>query len=286
VTEFSCIGVAGAGFMGSGIAESSAAAGLRVVVYEPGQSALDGSRAGIEKSIARQVDRNRMSDEDATALIDRITWSTNVDDLAPAGLVIEAIVEDVEIKRDLFARLDAALPAETLFASNTSSIAIATLAGATQRADRFCGLHFFSPVPLMKLVEVVVAIETSEATAEAAAAYVAQIGKTSIRTKDRSGFVVNVLLVPYLMSAIRLYEEEFASAEDIDTGMQLGCGHPMGPLKLLDMIGLDTFLLVCESLYDEFKRPEYAPPPLLKRMIAAGRFGRKSGRGFYDYGTA
>lgn len=283
MTEFSCIGVAGAGFMGSGIAESSAAAGLQVVVFEPGQAALDGSRAGIEKSIARQVDRKRLSDEDATALIDRITWTTNIDDLAPAGLVVEAIVEDVEVKRDLFGRLDAALPPETLFASNTSSIAIATLASATQRADRFCGLHFFSPVPLMKLVEVVVALETSEETAAAAAAYVAQIGKTSIRTKDRSGFVVNVLLVPYLMSAIRLYEEEFATAEDIDVGMQLGCGHPMGPLKLLDMIGLDTFLLVCESLYDEFKRPEYAPPPLLKRMIAAGRYGRKSGRGFYDY---
>lgn len=283
MTDFSCIGVAGAGFMGSGIAESTAAAGLSVVVFEPGQAALDGSRAGIEKSIGRQVDRGRLSDADATALIDRITWTTSIDDLAPAGMVIEAIVEDVDIKRDLFGRLDAALPAETLFASNTSSIAVATLAAATQRADRFVGLHFFSPVPLMKLVEVVVALETSEATAEAAAGYVAQIGKTSIRTKDRSGFVVNVLLVPYLMSAIRLYEEEFATAEDIDEGMKLGCGHPMGPLTLLDMIGLDTFLLVCESLYDEFKQPHYAPPPLLRRMVAAGRLGRKSGHGFYAY---
>jgi 3-hydroxybutyryl-CoA dehydrogenase len=283
VTDFTCIGVAGAGFMGSGIAESTALAGLDVVVYEPGQAALDGSRAGIEKSIGRRVDRKRLSDEDATALLSRITWTTSLEDLAPAGMVIEAIVEDVDVKRDLFGRLDAALPPETLFASNTSSIAVATLAAATQRADRFVGLHFFSPVPLMKLVEVVVALETSEETAAAAAGYVAQIGKTSIRTKDRSGFVVNVLLVPYLMSAIRLYEEEFASAEDIDEGMKLGCGHPMGPLTLLDMIGLDTFLLVCESLYDEFKQPHYAPPPLLRRMVAAGRLGRKSGHGFYAY---
>lgn len=284
MSAFTSIGVAGAGFMGSGIAESSAAAGLQVVVYEPGQAALDGSRAGIEKSIGRQVDRGRLADEDATALLERITWTTAVEDLAPAQLVIEAIVEDVDVKRALFATLDAALPAETILASNTSSIAVATLAAATQRSDRFCGLHFFSPVPLMKLVEVVVALDTSEQTAAAAAAYVAQIGKTSIRTKDRSGFVVNVLLVPYLMSAIRLYEEGFASAEDIDEGMRLGAGHPMGPLQLLDMIGLDTFLLVCDSLYEEFRKPEYAPPPLLRRMIAAGRYGRKSGRGFYHYG--
>ncbi len=283
MTEFTSIGVAGAGFMGSGIAESSAAAGLSVVVYEPGQAALDASRAGIEKSIGRQVDRGRLSDEDGTALISRISWTTELEALAPSQLIVEAIIEDVDIKRDLFARLDAALPAETIFASNTSSIAISTLAAATQRADRFCGLHFFSPVPLMKLVEVVVAIGTSEETATSAAAYVAAINKTSIRTKDRSGFVVNVLLVPYLMSAIRLYEEEFASAEDIDQGMELGTGHPMGPLKLLDMIGLDTFLLVCDSLYDEFKQPHYAAPPLLKRMVSAGRLGRKSGRGFYDY---
>jgi 3-hydroxybutyryl-CoA dehydrogenase len=197
--------------------------------------------------------------------------------------VIEAIVEDITAKREVFGQLDAILPEEALIASNTSSIPIAQLAAATERPDRVIGLHFFSPVPVMKLVEVVVALDTSPETVAAAKAFAERLGKRPIETKDRSGFIVNMLLVPYLMAAVRMYEDGFASREDIDAGMKLGCGHPMGPLTLCDFIGLDVLYAVCDSLYEEFKRDEYAPPPLMKRMVASGRLGRKSGRGFYEY---
>jgi len=277
------VGVVGAGFMGSGIAESVARAGTRVRLYEQDERALDRSRERIDASVGKAVARGKLSEDEAAALIGRIDWTTDLDALADAQIAIEAVTEDEAIKREVFAQLDGILDGDALLASNTSSIPIAQLAAVTRRPDRVLGLHFFSPVPVMKLVEVVVALETSEETVQRAEAFVAAIGKRAVRTKDRSGFVVNMLLVPYLMAAVRMYEEGFASAEDIDAAMQLGAGHPMGPLTLADFIGLDVLYAVCNSLYEEFKRDEYAPPPLLKRMVAAGRLGRKSGRGFYEY---
>jgi 3-hydroxybutyryl-CoA dehydrogenase len=280
------IGVVGAGFMGTGIAESAARAGVGVHLYEPQQEALDRSRAALEQSVGRAVSRGKLSQEDADALIGRVVPTTRLEDLEPAQLVVEAIVEDPRIKGQVFRDLDAALPDAQLLASNTSSIPIAQIASWTQRPDRVCGLHFFSPVPVMKLVEIVVALDTSEQTVATADAFTRQIDKHPIRTKDRSGFIVNMLLVPYLMAAVRMLEEGFATREDIDEGMKLGAGHPMGPLTLCDFIGLDVLYAVCDSLYEEFKRPEYAPPPLMKRMILAGKHGRKSGEGFYDYRSA
>ena len=199
--------------------------------------------------------------------------------------MIEAVPENAQLKGELFARLDDALPEAKFLASNTSSIPISELAARTRRPERVLGLHFFSPVPVMKLVEVVVALDTAEDTIGTAETFAAEIGKHAIRTKDRSGFIVNMLLVPYLMAAVRMFEDGFASREDIDEGMKLGCGHPMGPLTLCDFIGLDVLYAVCDSLYEEFKRSEYAPPPLLKRMVVSGHHGRKTGRGFYDYAT-
>jgi 3-hydroxybutyryl-CoA dehydrogenase len=278
------IGVVGAGFMGSGIAESAARASVTVRLYEPEAAALEHSRSSIESSVARAVKRGKLTEEEAGALVGRIEWSTDLGALADAELVVEAIVEDEEVKTRTFAALDGVVDAETILASNTSSIPIAGLAAATRRPDRVLGLHFFSPVPVMKLVEVVVGLDTSEQTVTRASGFAAQIGKTAIKTKDRSGFIVNFLLVPYLMAAVRMYEDGFASREDIDEGMKLGCGHPMGPLTLCDFIGLDVLYSVCDSLYEEFKRDEYAPPPLMKRMVVSGHLGRKTGRGFYEYG--
>ena len=280
------LGVVGAGFMGSGIAESAARAGIRVLVYEPAVPALERSRERIATSVERALATGKLDRAEATELIGRVSWHTEIETLADATLVIEAVVEDPQVKAGLFAEFDRLLPEATVLASNTSSIPIAQLASATARADRVLGLHFFSPVPVMKLVEIVVALDTSPETIELAEAFVLQIGKRPIHTKDRSGFIVNMLLVPYLMAAVRMYEDGFASREDIDTGMKLGCGHPMGPLALCDFIGLDVLYAVCDSLYEEFKRDEYAPPPLLKRMVAAGRLGTKSGRGFFEYETA
>jgi 3-hydroxybutyryl-CoA dehydrogenase len=278
------IGVVGAGFMGSGIAESAARAGVAVRLYEPDAAPLEHSRSSIESSVARAVQRGKLTDDEAAALVGRIDWSTDLGALSEADLVVEAIVEDEEVKARTFAALDGVVGPETILASNTSSIPIAGLAAATGRPDRVLGLHFFSPVPVMKLVEVVIGLDTSELTVARASGFAAQIGKTAIKTKDRSGFIVNFLLVPYLMAAVRMYEDGFASREDIDEGMKLGCGHPMGPLTLCDFIGLDVLYSVCDSLYEEFKRDEYAPPPLMKRMVVSGHLGRKTGRGFYEYG--
>jgi 3-hydroxybutyryl-CoA dehydrogenase len=277
------LGVVGAGFMGSGIAESAARAGVAVRLYEPQAAPLQQSRARIETSVARGVKGGKLVDGEARALVERIEWSTELDALAGSELVVEAIVEDEAAKLEMFRALDEALPEQTILASNTSSIPIAGLAAATGRPERVLGLHFFSPVPVMKLVEVVIGLDTAEETVRRAEAFAAQIGKTAIKTKDRSGFIVNFLLVPYLMAAVRMYEEGFASREDIDEGMKLGCGHPMGPLQLCDFIGLDVLYSVCDSLYEEFKRDEYAPPPLMKRMVVSGHLGRKTGRGFYEY---
>jgi 3-hydroxybutyryl-CoA dehydrogenase len=277
------VGVFGAGFMGTGIAESAARAGLGVTLCEPDQAALDRSRDRIETSVARAVKGGKLSDEDAGALLERVAWSTDLDALASSDVVVEAIVEDEAAKIAAFERLDGVLGESAILASNTSSIPIAGLAACTGRRDRVLGLHFFSPVPVMKLVEIVIGLDTSEQTVARADGFARQLGKTPIHTKDRSGFIVNFLLVPYLMAAVRMYEDGFASREDIDEGMKQGCGHPMGPLTLADFIGLDVLYSVCESLYDEFKRDEYAPPPLLKRMVVSGHLGRKAGRGFYDY---
>lgn len=282
-TALEQVGVVGAGFMGTGIAESSAAAGLRVVLYEPIPAGIETSRQRIRESLKRSVEGGKRSNADAAELLERITWTRDCDALAGSELVIEAVVEDATVKAEVFGKLGRTLPEETVLASNTSSIPIAGLAAATSRPDRVLGLHFFSPVPVMRLIEVVIGLETSDDTLTRAEAFATQIRKTAIRTKDRSGFVVNFLLVPYLMAAVRMYEDGFASREDIDQGMRLGCGHPMGPLALCDLIGLDVLYSVCDSLYEEFKRDEYAPPPLMKRMVASGHLGRKSGRGFYEY---
>ncbi|MDX6687716.1 MAG: 3-hydroxybutyryl-CoA dehydrogenase [Baekduia sp.] len=277
------IGVIGAGFMGSGIAESAARAGALVRVFEPQQDALDRSAARLKTSVERAVSRGKMDAEAGAALTGRISFHTDVDDLASSEVVIEAVFEDPEVKGPIFRTLDALLPETSIIASNTSSIPIAQLASWTERPQRVVGLHFFSPVPVMDLVEVVVGLDTSDETVQRAEAFVTAIAKTPIRTKDRSGFIVNMLLVPYLMAAVRMYEDGFASREDIDQGMRLGAGHPMGPLTLCDFIGLDVLYAVCDSLYEEFKRSEYAPPPLLKRMVVSGHHGRKTGRGFYEY---
>ncbi|MFL5860043.1 MAG: 3-hydroxybutyryl-CoA dehydrogenase [Solirubrobacteraceae bacterium] len=277
------VAVVGAGFMGSGIAEAAASAGIDVTVYEPESAALDRSRRRLAQSVGRAVTRGKLSDEDAETLSGRIAYTTEFDDLEGVDAVVEAVTEDPRLKGTLFQRVDERLPDARFLASNTSSIPIAELAAWTQRPERVIGLHFFSPVPVMKLVEVVVGLDTAADTVTIAEDFATRIGKRPIRTKDRSGFIVNMLLVPYLMAAVRMYEDGFATREDIDDGMRLGCGHPMGPLTLCDFIGLDVLYAICDSLYEEFKRPEYAPTPLLKRMVVSGHHGRKTGKGFYDY---
>jgi 3-hydroxybutyryl-CoA dehydrogenase len=282
-SEIDTVGIVGAGFMGSGIAEAVARAGLEVRLHEPTEEPLAGSRERVGVSVARAVEGEKLTGDEAEALKGRISWTTQIEDLAGCQLVVEAVTEDPEVKTTVFWRLGELLDSEALIASNTSSIPIAQLAAVTPGRERVLGLHFFSPAQVMRLVEVVVGIDTSKESVERAEAFCDEIGKTPIRTKDRSGFIVNMLLVPYLMAGVRMYEEGFATREAIDEGMRLGCGHPMGPLELADFIGLDVLYAVCDSLYEEFKRSEYAPPPLLKRMVVSGHLGRKSGRGFYEY---
>jgi 3-hydroxybutyryl-CoA dehydrogenase len=277
------LGVVGAGFMGSGIAESAASAGIDVTVFEPEAAALTRSRERLAVSVDRAVSRGKLSAEDAEGLTGRVAYTTEFDDLGGVDAVLEAVSEDPRVKGKLFQRLDEALPEARFLASNTSSIPIAEIASWTRHPERVIGLHFFSPVPVMKLVEVVVALDTADETVSVAESLATVMGKQPIRTKDRSGFIVNMLLVPYLMAAVRMYEDGFATREDIDDGMRLGCGHPMGPLTLCDFIGLDVLYAICDSLYEEFKRPEYAPTPLLKRMVVSGHHGRKTGKGFYEY---
>jgi 3-hydroxybutyryl-CoA dehydrogenase len=281
--EISRVAIVGAGFMGSGIAESCAAAGVDVTVYEPDEAPLERSRGRLAQSTERAVSRGKMSADEARALIGRVAYTTSFEDLDGVDGVMEAVVEDPRVKGKLFQTLDERLPGARFLASNTSSIPIAEIASWTRRPERVIGLHFFSPVPVMRLVEVVVALDTGPDTIDIAQTFAEGIGKQPIQTKDRSGFIVNMLLVPYLMAAVRMFEDGFATREDIDEGMRLGCGHPMGPLTLCDFIGLDVLYAVCDSLYEEFKRPEYAPPPLLKRMVVSGHHGRKAGRGFYEY---
>lgn len=278
--------VVGGGLMGSGIAETVAVAGGEIVVREADASAADHARRRIEQSVERARARGKLSSEECEDALARIDVTTSLDAIEQAELIIEAVPEDAALKQAVMRELDERASRDAIIASNTSSIPLAQLASVTARPGRVCGMHFFSPVPVMPLVEVVRALDTTDATVSCARAFVESIGKRPIETKDRSGFIVNMLLVPYLMAAVRMYEDGFASREDIDAGMQLGCGHPMGPLTLCDFIGLDVLYAVCDSLYEEFKRSEYAPPPMLKRMLASGRFGRKSGRGFYDYPSA
>jgi 3-hydroxybutyryl-CoA dehydrogenase len=284
VDSVESVAIVGAGFMGAGIAETVAVSGLPVVLHDVDEAGVQRARDRIETSLARAVRGGKLQTDRAKAAVERIELTTDIEQIASVDLVVEAVPEDEELKSRVMHAIDRVAPEQAIVASNTSSIPIAQLAQAIRNPARVLGLHFFSPVPVMTLVEVVVALDTSPDTVLTAKAFAEQIGKRPIETKDRSGFIVNMLLVPYLMAAVRMFEEGFASREDIDAGMKLGCGHPMGPLTLCDFIGLDVLYAVCDSLYDEFKRDEYAPPPLLKRMVASGRLGRKSGRGFYEYG--
>lgn len=277
------VGVVGCGLMGSGIAEVAAKSGFEVRVREVNDAALEAGQKRIRKSMDRAVEKEKLSAEDRDAAWERLSFTTTVADLADCDLVIEAIVEELEAKNALFGELDRLCGEGTIFASNTSSLTITDMAAATERPDRFVGLHFFNPVPVMKLVEVVKTIATSDETFDRAFAFSKALGKTPIAAKDNSGFVVNLLLVPYMLDAIRQLERGVASIEDIDTGMMLGCGYPMGPFTLCDFVGIDTLYKISEIMYEEYREERYAPPPLLKRIVSLGRYGRKTGKGFYDW---
>jgi 3-hydroxybutyryl-CoA dehydrogenase len=282
-SEIRTVAVVGGGLMGSGIAEAVASAGLEVILRDIDDAGVERAHERIEGSLQRGVRGGKLDENDAAAIRDRIALTTDVARVADADLVVEAVPEDERLKLEVIAAIGQAVSERAIIASNTSSIPITQLAHVVTRPERVVGLHFFSPVPVMRLVEIVIALDTDRETVDAVRAFAIALGKTPIETKDRSGFIVNMLLVPYLMAAVRMFEDGFATREDIDAGMQLGCGHPMGPLTLSDFIGLDVLYAIGVSLYDEFKRDEYAPPPLLKRMVASGRLGRKSGRGFYEY---
>jgi 3-hydroxybutyryl-CoA dehydrogenase len=285
MAEIRRVGVLGCGLMGSGIAQVAAAAGYETIVRDVSQEFLDRGRAGIEKSLAKFVEKGKLQAADRDAILKRLTFTTTVADLKGADIVVEAITEDLALKNALFKELDALCGPATIFASNTSSLTIAEMAAATKRADRFVGLHFFNPVPLMQLVEVVRTVTTSDETFTRAFAFAKSLGKDAVAAKDNSGFIVNLLLVPYLLDAIRAVERGVGSVPDIDKAMQLGCGYPMGPLTLLDFVGLDTTHHIAEIMFKEYREQRYAPPPLLKRMVLAGMYGKKSGKGFYDYAT-
>jgi 3-hydroxybutyryl-CoA dehydrogenase len=282
-TTIERVAVLGGGLMGSGIAESVAKSGLVVAVRDVDETAIEGVRRRIDGSLQRAVSGGKIDATEREEISERVLMGTELDVVEGADLVIEAVPENADLKARILREVAEVVSEDALIASNTSSIPIAQLAAFVPNPERVLGLHFFSPVPVMKLIEIVVALDTSPAVIDTARGFAETIGKRPIETKDRSGFIVNMLLVPYLMAAVRMYEEGFASAEDIDEGMRLGCGHPMGPLTLSDFIGLDVLYAIGDSLYEEFKQTEYAPPPLLKRMVASGRIGRKAGRGFYEY---
>jgi 3-hydroxybutyryl-CoA dehydrogenase len=277
------VAVVGCGLMGSGIAQVAAQSGCQVTVREVSQQLLDKGLQSIEKNLQRLVDKGTLAAAERDQVRARLRGSTNLDDLKDSDLVIEAIIEQLPAKRELWTALDKICPKHTIFASNTSSLSITEMAMFTQRPDRFLGLHFFNPVPVMKLVEVIRTIATDPQVDAAAVALAGRFGKTPVRTTDRTGFIVNRLLVPYLLDAVRALEEGVGSIEDIDNSMKLGCGHPMGPLTLLDFVGHDTTYYIANIMFDEFKEKRFAPPPLLRRMVAMGWNGRKAGRGFYDY---
>ncbi|HZE27772.1 MAG TPA: 3-hydroxyacyl-CoA dehydrogenase family protein [Terriglobales bacterium] len=280
--EIKKVGVLGCGLMGSGIAQVAATAGFDVTVLEVEQKYLDKGFAGIEKSLAKFAEKGALKETPQTVRA-RLKGTTNQQELADCDIVIEAIIENVQEKKKMYASLDPIVKKDAIFASNTSSISVTELLTAVKRPERFVGLHFFNPVPLMKLVEVVKTIATAPDVYDAAYEFGKKLGKVPVRTSDKTGFIVNRLLVPYLLDAIRAYEEGVGSIEDIDNAMKLGCGYPMGPFTLLDFVGLETTYYITHVMYDEFKERRFASPPLLKRLVMAGWYGRKTGRGFYDY---
>jgi 3-hydroxybutyryl-CoA dehydrogenase len=280
--EIKKVGVLGCGLMGSGIAQVSATAGFDVTVLEVEQKFLDKGFAGIEKSLAKFAEKGTLKETPQTVRA-RLKGTTNMRDLADCDIVVEAVIENVAEKKKMYAALDGIAKKDAIFATNTSSISVTELMTATKRPERFIGLHFFNPVPLMKLVEVVKTIATAPDVYDTAYEFGKKLGKVPVRTSDKTGFIVNRLLVPYLLDAVRAYEEGVGSIEDIDNAMKLGCGYPMGPLTLLDFVGLDTTYYITHVMYDEFKERRFASPPLLKRMVMAGWYGKKTGKGFYDY---
>ena len=281
--EIRTVGVLGCGLMGAGIAQVAAAAGYKTMVREVNDSALQAGMGRIRKFLADGVAKGKVTEDAQNKTLGNLTGTTRAEDLHDCDIVVEAIVENVDEKRAVYQVVEAAVRPETLIASNTSSLCITELAVATQRPDRFGGLHFFNPVPLMKLVEVIPALTTSEQTKQTLTSFATSLGKEPIAAPDRPGFIVNRLLVPYLLDAIREYERGLGTIEDIDKGMKLGCGYPMGPFTLLDFVGLDTTYYIANIMFEEFREPRFAPPPLLKRMVLAGHHGRKTKRGFYTY---
>lgn len=281
--EIRKVGVLGAGLMGSGIAEVCAKAGFTVVVREVDEKALAAGKRRIENSLSKAIERGKLNDAEESAITSRLTFSSSLEEISSSDLIVEAIVENLDVKREVYKALDAICGPETIFCSNTSSLTITELAAATKRPDRFAGLHFFNPVPVMRLVEVVRGLATSDETVAAVTAFARALGKEPVACRDNSGFIVNRLLVPFLLDAIRAHEQGVGSLEDIDTGMKLGCAHPMGPFELLDYVGLDTVYAIAEIMFTEYREARFAPPALLKRLVLAGRFGRKTGRGFFEY---
>jgi len=275
--------VVGSGIMGAGVAEVAARSGFEVVLRSRTQAGVDAMLGGLDASLARQVKKGRLEEAVATEVRDRVSGVSELAMLAACDLVLESVVEDLAVKQDLFGELDRVCAPGAILATNTSTLPVVELAMVTQRPDRVCGIHFFNPAPAMSLVEVIPAITTSDATLDEARAFVVTCGKTAVTVKDQAGFVVNALLFPYLNNAVKLFDAGVASRDDIDTAMKGGCNFPMGPLALLDLVGLDTSLAILEALYAEFKDPNYAPAPLLRRMVSAERLGRKSGQGFFDY---
>lgn len=283
MTEINRVGIVGSGIMGSGLAEVAARAGHDVVVRSRTQDGADGVVAGMTKNLTKQVEREKLTAEERDAILDRVTATDHLGRLADCDLVIESVVEDLDVKKALFAELEQIVKPDGILATNTSTLPVVELAMVTDRPDQVCGIHFFNPAPVMKLVEVVRPITASDATIAAATSFAERCGKDAVEVLDRAGFVVNALLFPYLNNAVRMLEQGTASRDDIDTAMKGGCGFPMGPFALLDLVGLDTSLAILDALYDEFRDPNYAAVPSLRRMVAAGRLGRKSGLGFYDY---
>lgn len=279
------VGVLGGGLMGSGIAQVSAAAGFPTIVREVSEALCAKSLQAIEKSIAKGIERGKVTEAERDKTLANLRFVTELKELADSDILIEAVVEDLDVKNSLWSQLDKIARPDAIFASNTSSLTIIAMAAASGRPDKLLGVHFFNPVPLMKLVEVVRTITTSDETEQRALDFVRALGKEPIRAKDNSGFVVNLLLIPFMIDAIKALESNVASIEDIDKGMQLGAGHPMGPFTLLDFVGLDTVYKIAEIMFTEYRESRYAPPPLLKRMVLAGMLGRKSGKGFYDYSS-
>lgn len=281
--EIKTVGVVGAGLMGSGIIEAVARGGYDVVAREIDEKAVQGGQKRIERSHARALERGKISQEQANVEKARVEWTTNLADLKDCDLVIEAIVENLDMKKDIFSELSRITRPQVILASNTSSVSITALAAATDRPDRVAGMHFFNPVPVMKLVELVQGLQSSEDTMNELRTFAGTLDKTVVTAKDTPGFIVNYLLVPYLLEAVKMVEDNVATKEDIDTAIQLGLSHPMGPLTLLDFVGLDTTLFIADVMFEEFRQPKYAAPPLLRKMVTAGYLGRKSGRGFYEY---